>query len=102
MQDLNINYQRIDGSISKTEDRDRICKQFNTDENVNVLLMTIRVGGIGLNLQAAQRVIIFSPQWNPAVEEQAIGRAYRIGQDKDVVVYKLAVRNSIEEKLIMR
>lgn len=79
MQDLNICYSRIDGSVYKTEDRDRICKNFNTGENVSVLLMTIKVGGIGLNLQAAQRVIIFSPQWNPAVEEQAVGRAYRIG-----------------------
>lgn len=72
------------------------------NENINVLLMTIKVGGIGLNLQAAQRVVIFSPNWNPAVEEQAVGRAYRIGQDKDVIVYKLIVRNSIEEKLVMR
>lgn len=64
--------------------------------------MTIKVGGFGLNLQGARRVVIFSPNWNPSIEEQAVGRAYRIGQKENVIVYKLLVRNSIEEKLVAR
>ena len=68
----------------------------------DTLLITLKVGGMGLNLQGAQRVIIVSPHWNPSIDEQAVGRAYRIGQKENVIVYKLIIRNSIEERLVSR
>ncbi|CAL6064350.1 DNA_repair and recombination protein Rhp26p [Hexamita inflata] len=102
LEDLGINFVRIDGSVTQTQKRQEICNSFNVNPQISCLLMTIKVGGMGLNLQAAQRVIIFSPNWNPSIEEQAVARAYRIGQKQDVVVYKLVVRNTIEEKLVAR
>lgn len=66
---LNINNLRIDGKVTSSQERNRICQKFNTDPLVSVFLMTIKVGGMGLNLQAAERVILFSPNWNPSVEE---------------------------------
>ncbi|MDX2369315.1 MAG: C-terminal helicase domain-containing protein, partial [Colwellia sp.] len=64
-----------------------------------VFLISLRAGGVGLNLTAADTVIHFDPWWNPAVENQATDRAYRIGQDKPVFVYKYIIENSIEEKI---
>ena len=64
-----------------------------------VFLISLRAGGVGLNLTAADTVIHFDPWWNPAVENQATDRAYRIGQNKPVFVYKLIIENSIEEKI---
>ena len=64
-----------------------------------MFLVSLKAGGVGLNLTAADTVIIFDPWWNPAVEEQAIDRAYRIGQDKAVFVYRLVAAGTIEEKM---
>jgi len=66
---------------------------------VPVFLISLRAGGVGLNLTAADTVIHFDPWWNPAVENQATDRAHRIGQDKPIFVYKLIIENSIEEKI---
>ena len=65
-----------------------------------MFLISLKAGGVGLNLTAADTVIHFDPWWNPAVENQATDRAYRIGQDKPVFVYKLIIENSIEEKIL--
>ena len=66
---------------------------------VDVFLVSLKAGGVGLNLTAADTVILYDPWWNPAVEEQAIDRAYRIGQDKPVFVYRLVASQTIEEKM---
>lgn len=97
-----IRHLRIDGSVTSAARRQEICDQFNTGYVSDTLLITLKVGGMGLNLQGAQRVIIVSPHWNPSIEEQAVARAYRIGQKENVIVYKLIIRNSIEERLVSR
>ena len=63
-------------------------------------ILSIKAGGVGLNLVSAQDVIIYDPWWNPFVEQQAVDRAYRIGQDKPVTVYKLVAANTIEERIV--
>jgi SNF2 family DNA or RNA helicase len=90
-------YLYLDGS---TRNRQDVVDNFNQDENVRLLLMSLKAGGTGLNLTAADTVIIYDPWWNPAVESQAIDRAHRIGQRKSVNVYRLVTENSIEEKIM--
>lgn len=84
-----------------TANREALVKQFQTNEETMVFLMTLKTGGVGLNLTAADRVFIFDPWWNVAAETQAIDRTHRIGQDKTVFTYKLIARGSIEEKIVM-
>jgi superfamily II DNA or RNA helicase len=81
-----------------TTDRKSAIENFQ-DGNVNIFLVSLKAGGVGLNLTAADTVILYDPWWNPAVEEQAIDRAYRIGQDKPVFVYRLVASQTIEEKM---
>jgi SNF2 family DNA or RNA helicase len=81
-----------------TRNRQELVDKFQRGE-VPVFLVSLRAGGVGLNLTAADTVIHFDPWWNPAVESQATDRAYRIGQDKPVFVYKLIIENSIEERI---
>ena len=90
-----IGYVKLTGSTTK---RQEVVDTFQRGE-VPVFLISLRAGGVGLNLTAADTVIHFDPWWNPAVENQATDRAYRIGQDKPVFVYKLIIENSIEEKI---
>ncbi len=90
-----IGYVKLTGSTTK---RQELVDKFQCGE-VPVFLISLRAGGVGLNLTAADTVIHFDPWWNPAVENQATDRAYRIGQDKPVFVYKLIIENSIEEKI---
>jgi SNF2 family DNA or RNA helicase len=78
-----------------------LVDRFQKDPNCKVFLMTLKTGGTGLNLTAADRVFIFDPWWNIAAENQAIDRSHRIGQDKTVWSYKLITRNSIEEKILL-
>lgn len=82
-----------------TRDRGKVVQRFQAQE-VPVLLLSLKAGGIGLNLTAADTVIHMDPWWNPAVEEQATARAHRIGQDRPVFVYKLVVQGSIEERML--
>lgn len=82
----------------QTKDRKTAIETFQ-DGAADVFLISLKAGGVGLNLTAADTVIIFDPWWNPAVEEQAIDRAYRIGQDKAVFVYRLVAAGTIEEKM---
>jgi len=93
--DEGIGFVKLTGS---TTNRQAVVDKFQRGE-VPVFLISLRAGGVGLNLTAADTVIHFDPWWNPAVENQATDRAYRIGQDKPVFVYKLIIENSIEEKI---
>ncbi|MDX2370226.1 MAG: DEAD/DEAH box helicase [Colwellia sp.] len=93
--DAGIGYVKLTGSTTK---RQEVVDKFQQGE-VPVFLISLRAGGVGLNLTAADTVIHFDPWWNPAVENQATDRAYRIGQDKPVFVYKYIIENSIEEKI---
>ena len=97
MTDRSMKYLRIDGSTQKRQD---IVKQFQTSDEYPFLLLSLKAAGIGLNLTAADHVFIMDPWWNPAVEEQAADRSYRIGQKKPVIVHKLVTKGSVEEKII--
>lgn len=90
-----IEFVKLTGATTK---RQEVVDKFQRGE-VPVFLISLRAGGVGLNLTAADTVIHFDPWWNPAVENQATDRAYRIGQDKPVFVYKYIIENSIEEKI---
>ncbi len=91
-----IGYAKLTG---QTKNRDAAIDLFKSGE-VNVFLISLKAGGVGLNLTEADTVIIYDPWWNPAAESQAADRAHRIGQDKPVFVYKLITENTVEEKII--
>lgn len=84
----------------QTKNRQALVDDFNTNSDKPVFLISLKAGGTGLNLTAADNVIIFDPWWNPSVENQAIDRAHRIGQQKSVNVYKLITVGTIEEKIV--
>ncbi len=90
-------YSYLDGT---TKNRNEEIQRFQEDENTKLFLISLKAGGVGINLTAADYVIILDPWWNPAVERQAIDRTHRIGQDKKVIVYKFISKNSIEEKIL--
>ncbi len=90
-------YCYIDGS---SQDRDAQVKSFQTDPTRRVFLISLKAGGYGLNLTAADHVILLDPWWNPAVESQAIDRAHRIGQQRVVTAYRLAIRGTVEERIL--
>jgi hypothetical protein len=92
-----IPYLTISGS---TKNRSEICETFQNDPEVSLLLMTLKTGGVGLNLTAAEYVFIYEPWWNYAAEQQAVDRAHRIGQKNTVFSYKLITSGTIEEKII--
>ncbi len=92
-----IGYCYLDGS---TKDRAAVVQRFQTDGSVPVFLISLKAGGVGLNLTGADTVIHFDPWWNPAVEAQAADRAHRIGQKKVVTSYKLITRGTVEEKIL--
>lgn len=97
--ELKIKYMRIDGS-TRTDQRQAATKEFNDDNNdYMVFLISTRAGGLGLNLQGANRVIIYDFGFNPSWEEQAIGRAYRLGQKKPVFVYRFRAGGSFEDAM---
>jgi SNF2 family DNA or RNA helicase len=80
--------------------RERIVNSFQNDPLNRIFLISLKAGGVGLNLTAADYVFILDPWWNPASEMQAMNRAHRIGQDKSVFIYRYITTNSIEEKII--
>lgn len=96
---LGIQYNFIDGSMS-SEARQKEVEKFQTQEDFKVFLISLKAGGFGLNLTAAEYVFILDPWWNPAIEKQAIDRAYRIGQTKNVFSYKFISKNTIEERIV--
>ncbi|MDR3708874.1 MAG: SNF2-related protein [Capsulimonadaceae bacterium] len=85
----------------QTKDRQSVVDRFQTDASVPFLLISLRAGGVGLNLTAADYVMHVDPWWNPAVEMQASDRTHRIGQDKPVFVYKFIVRDTVEDKVLL-
>ena len=76
-----------------------LVQQFQTAPGEAIFLISLKAGGFGLNLTAANYVVLFDPWWNPAVENQAIDRTHRIGQDQNVIAYRLLIKDSIEEKI---
>jgi non-specific serine/threonine protein kinase len=92
-----IKYNYLDGS---TQDRQGQVDIFQSDRSIPFFLISLKAGGVGLNLTAADYVIHIDPWWNPAVEMQASDRTHRIGQEKPVFVYKLIARDSVEEKIL--
>lgn len=94
-------YLKMDGGTSVSS-RPRLIDQFNQDPSYDVFLLTTRVGGLGVNLTGANRVIIYDPDWNPATDSQARERAWRIGQQKSVTVYRLLCAGTVEEKMYQR
>ena len=94
-----IPYVMLTGGTSQKM-RKEMVKRFQEDENIPVFLVSVMAGGFGLNLIAADYVMILDPWWNPAVEQQAIDRTHRIGQTRKVMVYKIISRDSIEEKIM--
>jgi superfamily II DNA or RNA helicase len=92
-----IAFTRLDGS---TRDRAGVVARFQDESGPPVLLVSLRAGGTGLNLTAADCVVLLDPWWNPAVEEQAADRAHRIGQERPVVVYRLVAENTVEERIL--
>lgn len=93
---------RLDGTITQIAERERRITQFQTDESYSVFLLTTQVGGVGITLTAANRVVIYDPSWNPATDAQAVDRAYRIGQTENVVIYRLITCGTVEEKIYRR
>jgi SNF2 family DNA or RNA helicase len=92
-----IPYVYLDGS---TQNRGDVVQRFQEDEKTRVFLISIKAGGVGLNLTEADYVFILDPWWNPAVEQQAIDRTHRIGQTKNVFIYKFITKDSVEEKIL--
>lgn len=90
-------YLYLDGATKK---RGELVRRFQTDETQKIFLISLKAGGFGLNLTAADYCFILDPWWNPAVETQAIDRAHRIGQTKNVFVYKMITKGTIEEKVL--
>ncbi|KAI3460968.1 hypothetical protein Pfo_017631 [Paulownia fortunei] len=95
------NYRRMDG-LTPVKQRMALIDEFNNLDDVFIFILTTKVGGLGTNLTGANRVIIFDPDWNPSTDMQARERAWRIGQKKDVTVYRLITRGTIEEKVYQR
>jgi len=92
-----VAYEYLDG---RTRDRERVVTRFQTEQGSKLFLISLKAGGLGLNLTAAQYVFLLDPWWNPAVEAQAIDRAHRIGQASQVFAYRLISRDTIEEKVV--
>ncbi|KAI6162042.1 P-loop containing nucleoside triphosphate hydrolase protein [Pisolithus thermaeus] len=94
-----IRYDRLDGTM-KRDERTRAMDALKYDTACEVLLVSLKAGGVGLNLTAAQRVYLMDPYWNPAVENQAVDRIHRLGQTRPVTTVKLIIENSIEDRLL--
>ncbi|CAM2120261.1 unnamed protein product [Caretta caretta] len=93
---------RIDGTVTHLVERERRIGVFQSNKDYSVFLLTTQVGGVGITLTAASRVVIFDPSWNPATDAQAVDRAYRIGQKENVVIYRLITCGTVEEKIYRR
>ena len=92
-----IDFAYLDGS---TKDRQAQVERFQNDDKLKLFLISLKAGGLGLNLTKAEYVFLLDPWWNPAVEQQAIDRAHRIGQENQVFIYKFITKNTVEEKIL--
>jgi superfamily II DNA or RNA helicase len=99
LKELGVKFEYFDGSTVATE-RERAIQSFQQDETCRVFLISLKAGGVGLNLTAADYVYIVDPWWNPAVEQQAIDRTHRIGQTKNIFAYRMICKDTIEDKII--
>lgn len=97
MERSRIKYAYLDGS---TKDREKQVRLFQDNDNIPVFLISLKAGGLGLNLTAADYVFLLDPWWNPAIEQQAVDRAHRIGQKQQVFTYKFITKNTVEEKIL--
>ncbi len=98
LDDEKIEYAYLDGSTKKRQEQ---VELFQNNEHIQIFLISLKAGGLGLNLTAADYVFILDPWWNPAIEAQAIDRAYRMGQKNTVHTYKFISQNSVEEKILL-
>ncbi|GLJ41479.1 hypothetical protein SUGI_0858480 [Cryptomeria japonica] len=97
-QRMNYGFVRLDGTMSQQQ-RERVIKEFSQNPHILVMLISLKAGGVGINLTAASNVFLMDPWWNPAVEEQAIMRIHRIGQTKEVKVRRFIVKGTVEERM---
>jgi SNF2 family DNA or RNA helicase len=98
LREENIRFSYLDGA---TANRQAEVEAFQKDKGIKVFLISLKAGGVGLNLTAADYVFLLDPWWNPAVEAQAIDRAHRIGRENKVIIYKFITRNTVEEKIML-
>ena len=99
LEELGVKYEYFDGSTS-APDREKAIQNFQNNDDVRVFLISLKAGGVGLNLTAADYVYIVDPWWNPAVEQQAIDRTHRIGQTKNIFAYRMICKDTIEDKIL--
>lgn len=99
LEELGVKYEYFDGSTS-APDREKAIQNFQNNDEIRVFLISLKAGGVGLNLTAADYVYIVDPWWNPAVEQQAIDRTHRIGQTKNIFAYRMICRDTIEDKIL--
>jgi superfamily II DNA or RNA helicase len=97
LREADIAFTRLDGS---TRDRAAVVAEFQAEAGPPVMLVSLKAGGTGLNLTAADHVFLLDPWWNPAVEDQAADRAHRIGQDRPVMVYRMVAKDTVEERIL--
>ena len=97
LEEQGVPYAYLDG---QTRNRGEVVEHFQTDPDTNIFLISLKAGGVGLNLTAAGYVFLLDPWWNPAVEAQAIDRTHRIGQTQPVFAYRLIARDTVEEKML--
>lgn len=101
MDEMGFTYLRLDGSTDVAR-RPELIATFNQNPDIFIMLLTTRTGGVGISLTAANRVILFDPDWNPMTDIQARERAWRLGQKREVVIYRLITKGTIEEKIYHR
>lgn len=100
LKELGVKFEYFDGSTS-AQDREKAIRHFQDNDDVRVFLISLKAGGVGLNLTAADYVYIVDPWWNPAVEQQAIDRTHRIGQTKNIFAYRMICKDTIEDKILL-
>jgi SNF2 family DNA or RNA helicase len=88
-------------SVHRQNERKNQVETFQSDKSINVFLISLKAGGVGLNLTEADYVYLVDPWWNPAVEQQAIDRTHRIGQKNKIFAYKMICKDSVEEKIMV-
>ncbi|WJX21628.1 Helicase-like transcription factor chr28 [Trifolium repens] len=99
MEQSGVKYRRLDGRMTLTA-RDRAVKDFNSDPEITVMLMSLKAGNLGLNMVAACHVILLDLWWNPTTEDQAIDRAHRIGQTRPVTVTRITIKDTVEDRIL--
>merc|ERR1712139_448814 len=98
---LHLTYVRLDGSV-KVDRRQLLVDRFNLDERIFLFIASTRAGGVGINLTGANIVIFYDSDWNPAMDRQATDRAHRIGQTRDVHIYRFITQHTVEENIWTR